>query len=135
MDLMLSSFLSPEYLAVRPDYPVRDAIRLMHDKSSTYVLIVEDGEPLGILTERDAVGLLLESFDGISWSELPVKHIMTSPVIAICEDCTLMEALAIARGGRIRHVPVINNEGKLCGVLNQGQMLQTLYKHAQEYIY
>lgn len=135
MDLLLSNFVEPHYHAVTPECPVRDAIRLMHDRQSTYVVVEEQGEPLGILTERDAVGLLLESFEGNSWSELPVRHVMTSPVVAVSDDMTLMEALAIARGGRIRHLPVLNSAGKLCGVLNQGRMLNTLYQHARDYVY
>ncbi len=128
MDYLLFEIVKPDYLSVVPECPLKDAVDLMHHARSSSVLVVEDGEPVGIFTERDAVSLLLESFAGTSWHDLPVKHVMTSPVIAVRDDCTLMEALAIARGGKIRHMPVINSEGKISGLLNQGEMLEHLYK-------
>ncbi|HET8708623.1 MAG TPA: CBS domain-containing protein [Pseudomonadales bacterium] len=132
MDQMLFEFVRPDFLQVAPDCPLDEVVHMMHAARSSSVLVVEGGEPVGIFTERDAVSLLLESFAGTSWRDLPVKHVMTSPVIAVTDDCTLMEALAVARGGKIRHMPVINSEGKISGLLNQGEMIEQLYKFCME---
>lgn len=133
MDQLIADIVSPDFLSVGPECSIQDAVKLMHDRRATAVVIALQGEPIGIFTERDAVGLLLETFDGVSWQNLPIKHVMTSPVIAVCDDCTLMEALAIARGGKIRHVPVINAWGKMSGVLNQADMLTSLYGYCQDH--
>lgn len=133
MDQLISEIVAANFISVPPDCTIREAVRRMHDLRSTSVIIEEGGEPVGIFTERDAVGLLLETFDGVSWQDLPIKHVMTTPVIAICDDCTLGEGLAIARGGKIRHVPVINEWGKVAGVLNQGDMLRSLYEYCQNH--
>lgn len=135
MDQLIADIVSPNFISVAPDCTIKEAVKRMFDSRSTSVVIEESGEPVGIFTERDAVGLLLETFDGVSWQDLPIKHVMTTPVIAICDDCNLGEGLAIARGGKIRHVPVINQWGRLSGVLNQGDMLRSLYDYCQNHNY
>lgn len=132
MLIFVADIISNQFLAVGPDTSVQEAIQIMYEKQQSSIVVVQEDNLLGILTERDAVGLLLESFNGTSWRDLPVKHVMTSPVVAVCDDCTIFEALAITRQGKIRHVPVVNTEGKVAGILSQGNMLLAMYEYYKE---
>ena len=131
MDLLVEDVVSLDFLAVAPDDTIEHTIRLMHERRSSSAVVMDNGIPVGIVTERDAIDLLLETFGGTSWKDLSVRHIMTSPVVAVCDDYTVLEALSVARGGKIRHIPVIDAYGKIAGVLNQGRMLEVLYEYIQ----
>ena len=82
--------------------------------------------------EIDTVNLLEESFEGTSWADMPVDHVMTSPVIAVGLDVTVIEAVAITRGGRISHIPVVDNTGKIVSVLTQPTIVEALYEYCQD---
>ncbi len=102
------------------------AVQQMHSAKSSYIMIVENEQAIGIITESDIVGLFSESFEGVCWKELTVDHVMTSPIISASSDLNIMEALVIAQGGRIRHIPVIDENGILKGVANQTEIIQSL---------
>ena len=123
---LVCDIISEHFLALPPYYPLGDALNEMAMQKSSSIVVVADVEPLGIITESDTVGLLAESFAGICWLDLTVAHVMSSPVISVCGDLSIYDAMAVARGGRIRHIPVIDSEGVLFGVLNQTQMIQAI---------
>ncbi len=85
----------------------------------------------GIITESDIVGLFAESFQGVSWNHLTVSHVMTSPIISASSDLDLFEALMIARGGNIRHIPVTDENDLIIGVANQTQLIKALVEYSQ----
>ena len=65
-------------------------------------VLIENGEPVGILTESDAVDLLTQSFEGALWNDIPVNHVMSSPVISVSMGVSIIDAIAITQGGCIR---------------------------------
>ncbi|MBN4080672.1 CBS domain-containing protein [Beggiatoa alba] len=131
-DVLLKDVEFDGYVSVTADCHLQDAIKVMSEKKSSYLLIVNDGKPEGILTERDMVSFLLESFEGVSWKDMPVDHIMVSPVTAVGSDITILEAITIKRGSNIRHIPVVDTDGRVIGVLTQDQIVGMLYEYCLE---
>ncbi len=123
---LITDIMDDHFIWVTPDCLLADAIEKMHQHKSSYVMIAEKRKPLGILTESDALGLLAESFHGVRWDNLPVDHVMTSPIISASLDLNILEAIIIAHGGRIRHIPVTDEEGLLLGGVNQTQLVKAL---------
>lgn|GEM_PF-2360213 len=123
---LIIDILEDSCLSVAADSMLCDAIHLMHENKQSCVMITENNKPIGIITESDAVGLLAESFQGVNWDNLQVGHLMTSPVIAASLDLNILEAIIIAHGGNIRHIPVTDEKGNLLGVANQTQLVKAL---------
>ncbi len=116
---VLASKKSAEVITVRPDTNVRDACRLMRDRRIG-ALLVADGKTLhGIVTERDVMNLVVaEEKDPVATR---VADVMTRKVLAVRSDRSLEEIEAIMRQERVRHVPVVGEEG-LVGIISIGDV-------------
>jgi CBS domain-containing protein len=114
----------PEAATVPVNATVADAIRMMLDRHVGAVGVVDaEGRVAGIFTERDVLRkLALQSHDPES---IPVREMMTTPV----EMATLAtgpgEALATMVERHFRHLPVVDNAGKLLGMLSIRNLLQS----------
>ncbi|MGB9830849.1 MAG: CBS domain-containing protein, partial [Fervidicoccus fontis] len=87
------------------------------------VLVVEDdGRLIGILTERDLV-YLVASDKLHTASEMKVWHLMTENPITVKANETIGDALSKMKEVNIRHLPVVNDEGKPIGIISMRDIL------------
>ncbi len=109
--------------AVRVEVSSADAIRLMLDRHVGAVGVVDDeGRVAGIFTERDVLRkLVLTKRDPES---TPVRELMTTPVELATMTTGPGEALAIMLERHFRHLPVVDNSGKLLGMLSIRNLLE-----------
>jgi CBS domain-containing protein len=109
--------------AVRVEASVADAIRLMLDRRVGAVGVVDaEGRVAGIFTERDVLRRL--ALTGRNPEVTPVRELMTTPVeLATLATCP-GEALAIMLERHFRHLPVVDNSGKLLGMLSIRNLLE-----------
>ncbi|HEX6277713.1 MAG TPA: CBS domain-containing protein [Polyangiaceae bacterium] len=87
-------------------------------------LVVTDAEqrPIGILTDRD---VLMAAFRrGIALSEGRVQSAMTTNVRTVGPNCTLHELERLMQAARIRRVPVVDEGGRLIGIIGLGDLAQ-----------
>jgi CBS domain-containing protein len=131
-DLILKDIVSPEFFMIGPDWKLTDAVKYMTDNKASYVLVVKDNKPEGILTEKDMVGFLEESFEGATWNDMTVDHIMVSPVTSVGWDLYILEVLAIKQNSNIRHIPVVDDDGNIFGVLTENKIIDALYQYCQD---
>jgi CBS domain-containing protein len=107
--------MSRSVVAVRPGATVREAARLMKENNVGSVLVLgEKGEPLGILTERDMVRILADGVDPGS----PVEEHMTPNPITVGPDEPVLSIFCIMVKNNIRHVPVVDGEGRVVGIVS-----------------
>ncbi len=108
-------------LIVGPDCTVIAALQLISASSRSCVVIAsDDGKPLGIVTEYDFTRCLLRLLN----QELPLSSpaltdIMTPNPHCISFNADLYEALVIMETNHIRHLPVIDNEGRVVDVVSE----------------
>jgi IMP dehydrogenase len=103
-------------LSLDPDSSVEDAIRLMHKKKISAVMILEKDRPVGIFTERDVVRSYIAK-DGKKFSQIPLRDVMTKKLIVAGENDNLGDIMAIMVKKNIRHLPVLGN-GKVVNMLS-----------------
>jgi CBS domain-containing protein len=109
--------------SVRPDDTVFDAIQEMADKDVGALIVMEDGKPIGIFTERHyARNVILK---GKASPGTPVRDVMAAPVICVRLDQTVEECMAVMTENRIRHLPVIDDD-RLVGILSIGDLVKTI---------
>lgn len=103
-------------LTVTSDTLAIEAIAMMFQTKSSFILVTEKQDLLGICTERDVVkataaGSLLE--------ELPIGAIVTRQVIVLQEAETenIFSVLEQFRRHKIRHLPIVDKQGKVLGVI------------------
>ena len=102
--------------------PVADAISVMAEKNIGSVVILDDNRQVrGIVTERDLLRRLLRY--NLDQKTTILSTIMTSEVKTAREDDDVIDWLRIMSNERFRHLPVVDDEGKLINVLSQGDFV------------
>ncbi len=85
-------------------------------------LVTEDGAPVGIITERDMVKLLLATAEDPSMLDHPAEEIMSSPIVTLRDDESLYDAMVVSRAEKLRHLPIVDKDGKLAGLVTQSDV-------------
>jgi CBS domain-containing protein len=107
--------------SVAPETTVFAAIEMMAEKEVGALLVVDKGQPQGIVSERDYARKVV--LKGRSSKDTPVSEIMTGPLVTVAPDCSVDEAMRLITTHRIRHLPVVEN-GKLQGLISIGDLVQ-----------
>ncbi len=107
--------------SVAPEAMVFDAIKLMAEKSVGALLVMNDGKPVGIVSERDYARKVI--LLGKASKKTRVSEIMSAPVIFVTPDYTVDECFYLMTAHRIRHLPVMDGD-RLAGVLSIGDLVR-----------
>ena len=112
-----------EIAAISAEASVADAIRMMLDYHVGAVGVVDSEKRVaGIFTERDVLRKL--ALAGVDPETTALREIMTTPVEMATEATGPGEALAIMVERHFRHLPVVDNDGHLLGMLSIRNVLQ-----------
>jgi len=120
-----------DLISIRPDASVLDAIKLMADKGIGSLVVTENEELKGIVTERDYARKVI--IKGRSSETTQVAAIMTVDVITVSSDLTVNKCMAIMTKKRCRHLPVVD-DGELVGMISIGDLVQAIISDQQEEI-
>ena len=116
--------------SVAPDVPVYDALKLMADKNVGAVLVIDAGNLVGIMSERDYARKVI--LKGKSSKEIPVREIMTEKVLCVRPDQTVKECMTLMTDKRVRHLPILEDD-RLIGVISIGDVVNSIISE-QEYV-
>jgi CBS domain-containing protein len=112
---------------VGPSSSIREAVKVMSDENVGSVLVFEGDRLVGIFTERDLVHHVARGGS----LEDPVERAMTKDVITLREDESAWKAATIMVEKGIRHLPVLNSEGRVVGVVSIRDALRMLIASSQ----
>ncbi len=102
---------------------VEDAIRAMHSRKISAIMVTDQGKTLGIFTERDVVRCYIAS-GGKSFHDVAVKDHMISDLIVAVPDDDLDNVMSTMVEKNIRHLPVIEGS-RVIGMLSIRDIIQT----------
>lgn len=108
---------------VGPDESVLKALKIMADRNIGALLVMDQGELLGIFSERDYARKII--LLGKTSEETPVRDVMTSEVVCVALQTTMVECMEIMTDGRFRHLPVKEN-GDIIGVISIGDVVKSI---------
>ena len=119
----VAEVMTKDVTACSPDTAIKDVINILSRNRRSSLVIIEDDEHVGIITERDLVAIMEDMLNDVVCDHLSIDHFMTSPTLTIRSHITLREAVKISINNNIRHLPVVNEKNKLIGLLTQPNML------------
>jgi CBS domain-containing protein len=119
---------APEIFAVGPDAPVLDAVRQMAEKHVGALLVMDAGQLVGIISERDYARKVV--LQGRASSDTPVRDIMTSQLITVSSTDTTDHCMQLVTERRIRHLPVVDGEAVM-GVISIGDLVKAVIEDQQ----
>jgi signal-transduction protein with cAMP-binding, CBS, and nucleotidyltransferase domain len=111
--------------------PVLEAIRLMAQHHVGALLVMQNGETMGIISERDYARKVI--LLGRSSADTPVREIMSSPVITVNLLNTLDECMRLVTQRRVRHLPVVD-DGRVIGMVSIGDLVKAVIEEQQHTI-
>ena len=121
----VSKFMTKTVITTTLDQTIQTVCKIMYENNIGSVVIVKrevDGFlPIGIITERDITHALgsVEIFP----TQTPLRELMSTNVISIKPDSSIHDAVAIMHGNNIRRLPVINDDGKMVGIITDKHIL------------
>ena len=102
---------------------VEDAIRAMMDKDVGAVAVVdEQGVVAGMFTERDVLAKF--ALSGRQASKTPVREMMSPMVEMATAETTAAEAFKVMLERHYRHLPIVDDHGKVLGILSIRNILE-----------
>jgi IMP dehydrogenase len=110
------SLIIREVITIGPENTVAEAIKLMEEKRIAGLPVVDKGILVGIITGRD-VRFLKEK-------EKKVNEIMTKNPVTGKENITIEEAMNIMQQHRIEKLPIVDNSGKLMGLITAKDIIK-----------
>lgn len=118
-------------VVARPEESAREvAVRLDQAGVGSAVVVDLSHHPVGIVTDRDLVLKVLRR--GLDPDTTAVGDVMTDEVVTVRERSPLKRALGWMRRDGIRRIPVVDDEGKLIGVLAWDDALQVIAAEVAE---
>jgi CBS domain-containing protein len=109
-----------EIWSVAPAAAVYDAIALMAARNVAAVLIISEGELVGIISARDYGRKVV--LEGKSSRDVQVQEIMTTSLVTITPETTVLDAMELMTRHHIRHLPVLK-DGTLDGLVSMGDLV------------
>ena len=109
----ISDYMSADDIYVYVNASISETIKDLQQQKKSTILIKKDNKLVGIITEQDIV----RKVTFISDSGKKVSDFMTSPVIFVYEDDLLFHAVGKMRKNNLRHLPVINMNSEVVGII------------------
>lgn len=107
-----------ELYSVGSSEPVLVALREMSDRNIGALVVVDDGELVGVITERDCARKL--DLAGRSAASTEVGQIMERELVTVSSHETVDRCLRLMTGTRMRHLPVVDED--LVGLISIGDV-------------
>ncbi len=126
----VAAIMNPKVTLVSRDTIVDEAARLMAEKHITYVVVMDDGKPVGVCSERDLVNKVVAK--GLSPKQTRCAEIMTTPAYMIRDDANLEQAYEEMEARWSRRLVVTDDDGALVGLITQSDLISGLYEEVQE---
>jgi CBS domain-containing protein len=109
-----------EICSIAPGAMVYEAVALMAAKGVAAVLVISDGALIGIISARDYGREVI--LKDKSSRDVRVQDIMTTSLITVTPQTTVLDAMATMSRHHIRHLPVLE-DGRLEGVISMGDLV------------
>jgi CBS domain-containing protein len=121
--MKLNDLFTRDVVTAGPDESLAGIARRMQEHNVGTAVIVEDGRPVGIITDRDLA--LALGARGLS-PQAPVREVMTRHVLAVPEDTAVFTATRFIQDRKVRRLPVVDREDRLVGLVSLDDLLRWL---------
>lgn len=109
-------------ITVSPDDRVYFALTRLADNNLSSVLVLDKGKLVGIFSERDYARKV--ALQGKNSQTSTVKEVMTANLITMRPDQSIAECMQIMTERHIRHLPIVDSDEKLVGIVSIGDVVK-----------
>jgi CBS domain-containing protein len=119
--MKIKEIMTKNVEALRPDDTIQRAAQKMRDRNVGFLPVLEEGDLVGVITDRDLVVRILA--DGIKSKVMIGRDVPTSPGIYCFDDQDTDSAAQLMQTNQIRRLVVLDHDnGKVVGVVSLGDL-------------
>jgi len=122
LGVKVSEIMSRRLVTAKGEEKLSDIAEKMIQYKVSSVVVVSDGKVVGIVTEKDFVKFFALRVDYDS----KISEYMTRDVIVVREDASLNEAKNIMVSNNIRHLPVVDRDNNLVGMITVRDIVESV---------
>jgi CBS domain-containing protein len=119
----VAAVMSSKPVTIEADAPVRKALQVMIKKDIGSLLVVRDGKPVGIITERDVTRRSLRPAKIKGTYDRPVARSMSRPLVTVPPSTPIWDAFETMVTRKIRRLPVVE-QGRLVGIVTERDLFK-----------
>ena len=121
--MMTRDLMLKDVVTTNGNVSIKEAIEILFKRHIGCIVVVDDKQKcIGIFTERDAIRIVAQNVP----LDAAIKKIVTKNPFTVSEDSTFEEAKSVIKTQKIRHLPVINKDGKIVGLISVRHILDEL---------
>jgi CBS domain-containing protein len=124
--LAVSKYMTKTVITANLDQTIQSVCKIMSENNVGGIVVVKRGvsgnEPLGIITERDIIRKIGEA--DLFTTQSSIRELMSNNLVTIKPDNTISDAIGLMHGNNIRRLPVIDNDGKMVGIITDKDILK-----------
>ena len=122
----VADVMTRKTVTLSPHHGFTEAVSLMADRHFRHIVVADTGgQILGVISDRDILRTLARTSN---WQTKDVGQIMTRDPITVKRETPLSVAVAKLVAKRINCLPVLDDEGKVCGILTSTDLLKSYQK-------
>jgi CBS domain-containing protein len=144
---LLAQIVTRKPKTVSPDTPIAEVLTLLLDNHFDMLPVLDEADVVGIITTTDLLKIFLKldkvvcqlspdlnktAYPGDAnvlslWTSQTVHDVMTKQVISLLPQDDLATAIDLMQEHKFRHIPIINEDGKLRGIVSDRDVLRQLH--------
>lgn len=113
--MQVNELIAGDVVSIEPEATIADAAKAMVSHETGSLAVIDDGELVGIVTERDVLEVVADDGDPFS---MTVAEVMTPDPDALEPDAEVAYAADWVLAAGYRHLPIMNDSGRLIGMLS-----------------
>ncbi|MFP4009425.1 MAG: CBS domain-containing protein [Spirulinaceae cyanobacterium] len=149
MSKTVADVMSANPVTVKPETPLKDAIKLLVENQISGLPVIDDtGEVIGVISESDLMWQetgpepppFIMFLDSVIYLQNParydkelhkafgqtVKEVMSDRAVTVFADLPLSQAARLMHEKKIRRLPVLNSDEQLIGIVTQGDIIRSM---------
>ena len=132
-NITVSTIMTPNVITVNEKQTLREGSKFMYQHNIGGLVVLMDtsnnenaeiDKPIGIITERDIARLV--AFSSNLSTDTAISEVMSKPLITINQNSSIKEVTDLMQQNDIRRIPIVDNKGKLVGIITAKDILRSL---------
>ncbi len=123
-NVLVKDIMSKDVKVVENNTSVQEVVEIMNKYDKDAILVVQSGKPTGIITVKDLLIRAVEA--GTPLKAIIARMVYTNPLVVIEENATVEEAAELMKHWRIKHLPIVDKDGALVGMINDRDVVYSV---------
>ncbi len=125
--------MTPNVITINENQTLREGSKFMYQHNIGGLIVLRDtphnetaevNKPISIITEIDIARLV--AFSSNFSTDTLISEVMSKPLITISQNSTIKEATDLMQQNNIRRLPIVDNKGKLVGIITAKDILRSI---------